>query len=149
MTRESRVHEAAARWFLRLNGKRCTAEDREAFRAWRSEPANAAAYAAVEAAWAWSGNAAEPAEVDSLPEQARTRAPARALPLAAAAACIVAAALVAGWLLGCGQDPRDYPAVGSPDPQSGPVCILLQAGVPGLHSCQPPPDKVDGGQSHN
>lgn len=100
MTRESRVHEAAARWFLRLNGKRCTAEDRESFRAWRSEPANAAAYAAVEAAWAWSGNAAEPAEVDSLPEQARTRAPARALPLAAAAACIVAAALVAGWLLG-------------------------------------------------
>lgn len=99
MTRETRTHEAAASWFLRLNGEDCSDADRDAFRAWRADPKNAAAYAAVEAAWAWSGSGTDGAGLQLLREEARAL-PRRRLPWpGVAAAGIAAVVLVAAGIL--------------------------------------------------
>jgi transmembrane sensor len=46
-----RAREEAAAWFARLNRQSVPLQSMEAFGAWRQDPRNRAAYAAVEAAW--------------------------------------------------------------------------------------------------
>lgn len=98
MTRDSRTdapnrREIAATWFLHLRGEKCSAADRSAFEAWESEPQNAAAYAAVEAAWALAGSGAETKEIHALLDQAR-RLTRRRLPWPGIAAAVAAAAVL-------------------------------------------------------
>lgn len=100
MTRETRIHEAAASWFLRLNGQGCSDADRDAFRAWRADPKNAAAYAAVEAAWVWSGSGANALEMRAHRQEARAlprRRPWPGMATAIVAAVILATAGILLW----------------------------------------------------
>ena len=48
---DKRAREEAAAWFARLNRRSVPLQSLEDFRAWRQEPANRAAYQAVETAW--------------------------------------------------------------------------------------------------
>lgn len=54
--RRDRAREEAAAWFARLGRQAVTTDALRRFRDWRSRPANAAAYAEVEATWSKAGD---------------------------------------------------------------------------------------------
>jgi transmembrane sensor len=98
MTGDERLGEASA-WLARLNARVVSTADLEAFYAWRSSPANAAAFVKAQAAWEAAGTlkrdpAIAHAVADALTRPAETRAWRRRRVLAAGAA--LAAAAVGG-----------------------------------------------------
>lgn len=97
----------AADWFARLNQRRVTTDDVRAFSAWRRDPANASAYASIEALWDASGDLSRSPRMAALAEDARTRADAGRMrrgrlvgvlkPIGAVGAALVVAAGI-GWV---------------------------------------------------
>jgi transmembrane sensor len=53
---EARVREEASAWFARLNRQQVSLTELEAFRAWRDDPSNRAAYEAVDRTWRRAGS---------------------------------------------------------------------------------------------
>ena len=70
-------HEAAA-WFARLKRRAVTTASLRAFRDWRQEPDNAAAYRSVETAWSAAGGLADDPEIRAATRAALARRPLRA-----------------------------------------------------------------------
>lgn len=98
MTGDERIDEAAA-WLARLNARVVSTADLEAFYAWRSTPANAAAFAKAQAAWETAGTLGRDPEIaravaDALARPAEAQRWRRRGVLAAGAA--LAAAAVGG-----------------------------------------------------
>lgn len=65
------VEQQAGRWFARLRGDQCSAEDRARHQAWlQADPAHRRAYAEMEALWKMAGGFADQAEIQPLRQQA-------------------------------------------------------------------------------
>lgn len=107
---DTRVRDEAAAWFARLGRRSVTTQSLREFRDWRRAPANADAYARVEAAWSTAGRLSEDPDVRAATRAALGRRtvrgrlaalkPSRALAIGLAGAAIaVAAALYLGPLL--------------------------------------------------
>ncbi|WP_334163928.1 FecR family protein [Phenylobacterium sp.] len=106
--RRDRARDEAAAWFARLGRQAVTTDALRRFREWRRAPANARAYAEVEAAWSRAGDLRHDPDLRAATAAALDRRPLRArlagltppaplgLGLAAAAGLAVTAALVFG-----------------------------------------------------
>lgn len=101
---DARIREEAADWFARLNARTVSVGDLEAFRAWRATPAHRDAYAAVEAAWARSGELRDDPEIQAALAEAvvrphrRPRFPLRGVAVAAGVAALAFAGAGGWWL---------------------------------------------------
>lgn len=101
---DTQARREAADWFARLSRTQVTSEDIRAFSAWRSDPANAAAYRDAEAVWAASAGLKADPQVQAVLKQARESRPSasrRRMPGPAAVAVtatLVAALAIAAWL---------------------------------------------------
>lgn len=71
--RDARRREAAS-WFARLNQKRVTASDIQAFGQWRRDAQNAAAYARIETLWLAAETLADDADAKAMTQDALARA---------------------------------------------------------------------------
>lgn len=106
----------AADWFARLNQRKVSAADIQAFSVWRRDPRNAAAFERVQAAWDASETLADDPEIAALTDQARRSASAASLartlisnalkPIGVVGAAIVI--LLAGWSFWSATRPTSY-----------------------------------------
>ena len=102
----ARARDEAAAWFARLSQLSVTTDALKAFREWRRDAANAAAYAEVEATWEAAGRLSVDADIRAATREALAQRPARRgvfrdrprLRLALGAVTLLIAALVALFL---------------------------------------------------
>jgi transmembrane sensor len=104
---QGRARDEAASWFARLNRRSVPLESLEDFRTWRQDPANRAAYRAVEATWRDSAALANDADINAaltaaLERPARSRRPSWAWPAALSTAGVAVLAMVAVLAFGPG-----------------------------------------------
>ncbi|HEY3949839.1 FecR family protein [Phenylobacterium sp.] len=76
-TQRSRAQTEAADWFARQSRLSITTDALYDFREWRKDPANAAAYAAIEATWTAAGGLAEDRDIKAATQAALQPQPAR------------------------------------------------------------------------
>ena len=104
---DKRAREEAAAWFARLNRRSVPLESLEDFRAWRQEPANRAAYEAMESTWRDTAALADDPEIAAalsaaLGRKARPKSVPWAWPAAVATAGVAGFAVVALLTFGAG-----------------------------------------------